>query len=119
MRYYRFPRIVRNGKNAEALSSYLRRRPEVIEFRITPTGDQAKTTPSEALDPKANWNRDLRAGGISEGQDADEDIEDQADHAGHASSRTTDSRLRPQHPARGPHRRGAPRIPQAPRKVNA
>jgi putative Mg2+ transporter-C (MgtC) family protein len=26
-------------KNAEALSSYLRGRPEVIEFRITPTGD--------------------------------------------------------------------------------
>ena len=28
-----------NRKNAEALSSHLRGRPEVIEFRITPTGD--------------------------------------------------------------------------------
>jgi hypothetical protein len=28
-----------NRKNAETLSSYLRGRPEVIEFRITPTGD--------------------------------------------------------------------------------
>ena len=26
-------------KNADALSSYLRGRPEVVEFRITPTGD--------------------------------------------------------------------------------
>jgi putative Mg2+ transporter-C (MgtC) family protein len=29
----------RDRKNAEALSTYLRGRPEVIEFRITPTGD--------------------------------------------------------------------------------
>src|SRR6266446_5511984 len=29
----------RDRRNAEALSNYLRGRPEVIEFRITPTGD--------------------------------------------------------------------------------
>jgi putative Mg2+ transporter-C (MgtC) family protein len=29
----------RDRKNAEALATYLRGRPEVIEFRITPTGD--------------------------------------------------------------------------------
>src|SRR3954465_15587947 len=36
---YRMTIKSRNRKNAEALSSYLRSRPEVIEFRITPTGD--------------------------------------------------------------------------------
>jgi len=29
----------RDRKNAEALSSHLRKLPEVVEFRITPTGD--------------------------------------------------------------------------------
>jgi len=36
---YRMTIKSRNRKNAEALSSYLRGLPEVIEFRITPTGD--------------------------------------------------------------------------------
>jgi len=36
---YRMTIKSRDRKNAEALSSYLRGRPEVIEFRITPTGD--------------------------------------------------------------------------------
>ena len=36
---YRMTIKSRNRKNAEALSNYLRGRPEVIEFRITPTGD--------------------------------------------------------------------------------
>ncbi|MGY3693613.1 putative Mg2+ transporter-C (MgtC) family protein [Bradyrhizobium sp. USDA 3240] len=35
---YRMTIKSRDRKNAEALSSYLRGRPEVIEFRITPTG---------------------------------------------------------------------------------
>ena len=36
---YRMTIKSRDRKNAEALSTYLRGRPEVIEFRITPTGD--------------------------------------------------------------------------------
>jgi putative Mg2+ transporter-C (MgtC) family protein len=36
---YRMTIKSRNRKNAGALSTYLRGRPEVIEFRITPTGD--------------------------------------------------------------------------------
>src|SRR3954466_2931565 len=36
---YRMTIKSRDRRNAEALSSYLRGRPEVIEFRITPTGD--------------------------------------------------------------------------------
>jgi putative Mg2+ transporter-C (MgtC) family protein len=36
---YRMTIKSRNRKNAEALSTYLRGRPEVTEFRITPTGD--------------------------------------------------------------------------------
>jgi putative Mg2+ transporter-C (MgtC) family protein len=36
---YRMTIKSRDRKNAEALSSYLRGRPEVVEFRITPTGD--------------------------------------------------------------------------------
>lgn len=36
---YRMTIKSRDRKNAEALSSYLRGRAEVIEFRITPTGD--------------------------------------------------------------------------------
>jgi hypothetical protein len=36
---YRMTIKSRDRKNAEALSTYLRERPEVIEFRITPTGD--------------------------------------------------------------------------------
>ena len=36
---YRMTIKSKDRKNAEALSSYLRGRPEVIEFRITPTGD--------------------------------------------------------------------------------
>src|SRR2546428_246019 len=36
---YRMTIKSKNRKNAEALSTYLRGRPEVIEFRITPTGD--------------------------------------------------------------------------------
>src|SRR6267154_2575086 len=36
---YRMTIKSRDRKNAETLSSYLRGRPEVIEFRITPTGD--------------------------------------------------------------------------------
>jgi hypothetical protein len=35
------------------------------------------------IDSKANWNRDLRASGITEGDDADADIGDQATQAGH------------------------------------
>src|SRR6266481_2710400 len=36
---YRMTIKSRDRRNAEALSNYLRGRPEVIEFRITPTGD--------------------------------------------------------------------------------
>ena len=36
---YRMTIKSRNRKNAESLASHLRGRPEVIEFRITPTGD--------------------------------------------------------------------------------
>jgi putative Mg2+ transporter-C (MgtC) family protein len=36
---YRMTIKSRDRKNAEALSSHLRKLPEVIEFRITPTGD--------------------------------------------------------------------------------
>ena len=36
---YRMTIKSRDRKNAEALSTYLRGRPEVVEFRITPTGD--------------------------------------------------------------------------------
>src|SRR4051794_35475943 len=36
---YRMTIKSRDRKKAEALSTYLRTRPEVIEFRITPTGD--------------------------------------------------------------------------------
>ena len=36
---YRMTIKSRDRKNGEALSTYLRGRPEVIEFRITPTGD--------------------------------------------------------------------------------
>ena len=36
---YRMTIKSRDRKNAEALSTYLRGRSEVIEFRITPTGD--------------------------------------------------------------------------------
>jgi len=36
---YRMTIKSRDRKNAEALSAHLRRLPEVIEFRIAPTGD--------------------------------------------------------------------------------
>jgi len=36
---YRMTIKSRDRRNAEALSTYLRSRPEVVEFRITPTGD--------------------------------------------------------------------------------
>ena len=36
---YRMTIKSRDRRNAETLSSYLRSRPEVVEFRITPTGD--------------------------------------------------------------------------------
>jgi hypothetical protein len=35
------------------------------------------------IDAKANWNRDLRASGITEGDEADADVRDQAAQAGH------------------------------------
>jgi len=34
------------------------------------------------IDHKANWNRDLRASGITEGDEADADVRDQATQAG-------------------------------------
>ncbi|MGE3279947.1 MAG: tyrosine-type recombinase/integrase [Alphaproteobacteria bacterium] len=39
--------------------------------------------------PDDVWNRDSRAGGITEGADAGADIEDLRQHAGHADARTT------------------------------
>ena len=36
---YRMTIKSRDRRNAEALSVHLRRLPEVVEFRITPTGD--------------------------------------------------------------------------------
>jgi putative Mg2+ transporter-C (MgtC) family protein len=36
---YRMTIKSRDRRNADALSLYLRGRPEVVEFRITPTGD--------------------------------------------------------------------------------
>jgi hypothetical protein len=39
--------------------------------------------------PDDVWNRDSRAGGITEGGDAGADIEDLRQHAGHADARTT------------------------------
>jgi integrase len=41
------------------------------------------------IDHKENWNRDLRASGLTEGDDADADIRDQAEQAGHATPLTT------------------------------
>jgi hypothetical protein len=39
--------------------------------------------------PDEVWNRDSRAGGVTEGGDAGADIEDLRQHAGHADARTT------------------------------
>jgi integrase len=39
--------------------------------------------------PDDVWNRDSRAGGVTEGGDAGADIEDLRQHAGHADIRTT------------------------------
>jgi hypothetical protein len=39
--------------------------------------------------PKTVWNRDSRAGAVTEGSDAGADLEDLAQHAGHASLETT------------------------------
>jgi len=39
--------------------------------------------------PDEVWNRDSRAGGVTEGADAGADIEDLRQHAGHADTRTT------------------------------
>ena len=39
--------------------------------------------------PDDIWNRDSRAGGVTEGGDAGADIEDLRQHAGHADTRTT------------------------------
>jgi len=41
------------------------------------------------IDWKENWNRDLRASGLTEGDDADADIRDQAEQAGHSTPLTT------------------------------
>ena len=46
------------------------------------------------IDSKANWNRHLRASGITEGDDADADVNDQATQAGHNPLTTKRSYIR-------------------------
>ena len=52
--------------------------------------------PLRGIDPKKNWNRDLRASGITEGDEADGYVNDQATQAGHNPLTTKRSYIRGQ-----------------------
>jgi len=78
--------------NPETGLPYLYRRHKNL-WRRTDTRKAGKIISGIAVDagiPKEIWNRDLRAGGISEARRAAVPLEDVAKVAGHAHERTTD-----------------------------
>lgn len=60
-----------------------------LPYRHDTWGDVWRAVRKAAGIPRSVWNRDLRAGGISEGRAADVSLDDMAKIAGHTKKRTT------------------------------
>jgi len=60
-----------------------------LPYRQRYFSDQWRMCADEAGVPKSVWNRDSRAGGITEGSDAGADLEHLRHHANHQNSATT------------------------------